>query len=408
MKKALFLAAFAALSLSASAVDYYIIGANVNGKGWELAAPDAKFTDNGNGTFTWTGQILGTGFKVNDGTWSNPDVNFGTNGSKLVIGEDYTYAINGDNIALDGVTEVANPTVVLNPSAGTIRVSGAGSGSEKWYFTGDFNDWGFTNELVANGSVFELKGVALPAESEFKVTTTGWGEQYGGASSGAVITDSQLSTVLYQVGATDGATFSITAGNYDIVWNYETKTVTFSRVGGPVIPGPDPTVPEALYILGNINGGDWNPAEGVEMTKNGNVFTAEDVVLQAPENDFAWFSFATAIGADWDADVNSSDRYGAEAGDTPIANGGSAKMVLYAAGVNASAAAAWKIPAGTYTITANFDTMTVSINGTTGVKNIELDAAEAVYFNLQGQRVANPDKGMYLKVVNGKAAKVVL
>ena len=46
-------------------------------------------------------------------------------------------------------------------------------------------------------------------------------------------------------------------------------------------------------------------------------------------------------------------------------------------------------------------------NDPTGVNGIESDAAEAVYFNLQGQKVANPEKGIYVKVLNGKAVKVV-
>lgn len=45
----------------------------------------------------------------------------------------------------------------------------------------------------------------------------------------------------------------------------------------------------------------------------------------------------------------------------------------------------------------------------TGVNTIEAaDYAEAVYFNLQGVKVQNPEHGIYVKVVNGKATKVVL
>lgn len=44
----------------------------------------------------------------------------------------------------------------------------------------------------------------------------------------------------------------------------------------------------------------------------------------------------------------------------------------------------------------------------TDVSTIEaVEGGEAVYFNLQGRRVANPEKGMYIRVVNGKAVKVV-
>lgn len=45
----------------------------------------------------------------------------------------------------------------------------------------------------------------------------------------------------------------------------------------------------------------------------------------------------------------------------------------------------------------------------TGVEGIEAaEEGEAVYYNLQGVRVANPEHGIFVKVVNGKASKVVL
>ncbi len=46
---------------------------------------------------------------------------------------------------------------------------------------------------------------------------------------------------------------------------------------------------------------------------------------------------------------------------------------------------------------------------TTGVDNILIDSAEeGVYYNLQGLRVENPGAGVYIRVVNGQAVKVVL
>ena len=55
------------------------------------------------------------------------------------------------------------------------------------------------------------------------------------------------------------------------------------------------------------------------------------------------------------------------------------------------------------TVTVYYDT-----NSTNGVDNVEAaDDSEAVYYNLQGVRVANPDRGIYIKVVGNKAVKVV-
>lgn len=42
----------------------------------------------------------------------------------------------------------------------------------------------------------------------------------------------------------------------------------------------------------------------------------------------------------------------------------------------------------------------------TGIEAVEADAAEALYYNLQGVRVANPATGIYIRVAGGKATKV--
>ena len=45
---------------------------------------------------------------------------------------------------------------------------------------------------------------------------------------------------------------------------------------------------------------------------------------------------------------------------------------------------------------------------TSGVDSIEVENdGEAVYFNLQGVRVDNPENGIFVRVANGKAVKVV-
>lgn len=46
-------------------------------------------------------------------------------------------------------------------------------------------------------------------------------------------------------------------------------------------------------------------------------------------------------------------------------------------------------------------------NESTGVNEV-VAAEEAEYYTLQGVKVANPEKGIYIKVANGKAVKVNL
>lgn len=50
----------------------------------------------------------------------------------------------------------------------------------------------------------------------------------------------------------------------------------------------------------------------------------------------------------------------------------------------------------------------VNVTGTSGVAGIDADEAEAIFFDLQGARVANPTNGLYIKVQGKKATKVVI
>ena len=49
-----------------------------------------------------------------------------------------------------------------------------------------------------------------------------------------------------------------------------------------------------------------------------------------------------------------------------------------------------------------------NLNQSTGVEGVEAEEGEAVYYNLYGMKVENPEKGVYVKVSNGKAVKVIL
>lgn len=54
------------------------------------------------------------------------------------------------------------------------------------------------------------------------------------------------------------------------------------------------------------------------------------------------------------------------------------------------------------------DTLKVYYNEDSGVEEVlAADDSEAVYFNLQGQKVNNPERGIFIKVVGSKAVKVV-
>ena len=50
--------------------------------------------------------------------------------------------------------------------------------------------------------------------------------------------------------------------------------------------------------------------------------------------------------------------------------------------------------------------VTITANTSVGIAGIEAENGEAVYFNLQGVRVENPENGIFIRVQNGKAVKI--
>ncbi|MDE6295077.1 MAG: hypothetical protein K2M03_03345, partial [Muribaculaceae bacterium] len=67
------------------------------------------------------------------------------------------------------------------------------------------------------------------------------------------------------------------------------------------------------------------------------------------------------------------------------------------------------LEAGSYDITFNiYDQLVTFAPAGSGVATIATDDVEAVYYNLQGVKVANPTNGIFVKVAGKKAVKVAL
>lgn len=145
-----------------------------------------------------------------------------------------------------------------------------------------------------------------------------------------------------KISGTDYCVWATTSGQYDPV------------------PDPTPNFPSSLYMIGNVNDYNWDTTKGVQANGKEGVYTWSSVTVNDVDAGYGYFAFATKLGANWDI-VNSSDRYGAPSNNTPIAQGGSGNVTLYAAGVNASGSQSWKIAAGTYSVTVNLKTMKISV-----------------------------------------------
>ncbi|MGM9859836.1 MAG: alpha-amylase family glycosyl hydrolase, partial [Muribaculaceae bacterium] len=200
-------------------------------------------------------------------------------------------------------------------------------------------------------------------------------DRYGATSKDAPIAvggSAPFQAFFAGVDASSAYSWAIAPGTYDIVADFSTMTVSVVEQGGvEPDPDPDPVVdtPANMYIMGHLSQGAWKTNVGVTMTKEGNTFVARDVtIVDAGEGkNLGFFSFVTALGttgdsSEWDAVINSSDRYGATSKDAPIAVGGSAPFQAFLAGVDASSAYSWAVAPGTYDITADFATMQIYVN----------------------------------------------
>ena len=198
-----------------------------------------------------------------------------------------------------------------------------------------------------------------------------------------------------------------TSGNDYCVW---TKT---DVGGGGDDPEIDPSMPEKFYVIGEINGKTWAPDDGVEMTKKDNLFYAHVTVKGDPQATEGYFSFAKSLSSKdgnnggWN-ELNASGNRFAPTVDTSLATLGQAKgFVACSDGNNAKAFSA---PNGEYTIVVDWPDKTARLEPYTwtGIDEIVSDEEAApVYFNLQGQRVDNPEKGIYIMVRGTKATKVI-
>lgn len=237
MKKLYSLLAGVLLSAGAtvSAQDFYMIGSNVNGYNWSLGEPSCKFKYLGDGIFEWTGNTLGNGFKINDGDWINTEYNFGSNGDAIVLGQPYYYNTGSDthNLSLGNISELINPKVTINSVEGYITVTGEPNGSTEWFITGTFCNNQLTYALSKiSDEIYEYKGLELTASetgvNTFVIAATGWSMEFGTPLDNDGITSSNLSVTIGEYGTCPYSIF----GTYDVIWNINTKTVTFK----PVLP----------------------------------------------------------------------------------------------------------------------------------------------------------------------------
>ena len=273
-----------------------------------------------------------------------------------------------------------------------------GVSAQSLYIFGSFNGWDPANsvEMWNDNGIYTIEEIEFGTGGNFGLATiqsSDWdavnANRYGFEEDNAKAVEGQAMKIVKGAGAIQVPA----AGIYNIYVNLSAMTVTIKKAGEVVV-----NAPEQLYVMGNLSVGSWDPATAVELTKDGNLFYGE-VTFTGAGDGYSYFAIAGAKG-DWTM-VN-ANRFAPVAGEVAF---NLDEKVEFGKGE-----AAFKVVAeGTYFINVDFDSMTVWVSSTpAGVESIEIENAPAVYYNLQGIEVANPQNGLYIVKQGNKVSKQLI
>ena len=362
------------------------------------------------GKWVWTGKIVAGdfGIKKMDADFNQIGwINAATDADKNISAEG-TYNASASGVGNWSNTLEGNYTLTFDPAALTLKIAKYGgevsvvksyalkgtitTGTEEWVSIpmteGEDGTWSWTGDVKAGS--FGVQYLENGIQQKW----------YASANEAAAI------DAPGDYNATEnGKNWTLNLEG-KMTFTYNPTTLVLSVTGGSQSPVG---TPEKVYLVGNFGDTHWDTTAPVEMTKDGDKFSVETELKAAgTDTEDGYFSFVTAKGAKWD-DVNGSDRYGAKTKDEAITVSTDVEYEKFAVGVNASSANSWKLKAGKYVFTIDFEKGVVRVEPktSTGVENISAAGeAAAEYYNLQGVRVANPANGVFIRVANGKAVKV--
>lgn len=237
--------------------------------GW--AAPDVKFTDNGNGEHVLLGQTLGAseGFKIRANEEWNDAENYGTLNGGVVAIDSKTTLVNGGG-SKDMMVEAAGTyDLYFYPADLALYVMTPGktptdagdpvvppTPTETVYsVAGDFNGWSDT-DLVDNGDgFFVLKGQLVAAGNGFKFKKNhSWADADCWGVDAGVTTTVGAAISLVQ----PGSNIPVPAeGTYDFYFNPTTATAYVMNAGE--VPGTPAPAAHTYSLAGTLNG--WNQTD---------------------------------------------------------------------------------------------------------------------------------------------------
>jgi len=336
MKKlTLFLSLMLALvGLKANAA-MYIVGNNPFGN-WHTYT-GAEMTDNGNGVYTYvTDQISGTVWFV-----FADNLTTGTSDDWNTFNGNYRYGPLNAGQAITAGTEYTTQ----KSTNGNVSYSFAGAAGQSYQFTFDTNTMKFKVEGYVPPVEVNTYSVAGDPASVFGAS---WDEK-------ATATEMTLENGLYTwtkegveltsgtriafkiVGnhdwgyawPADNYTYDISeSGTYDLVFTFNADTEEVGFTANKVQDGPEVNpLTGKLFILGQVNGNNWNPSTGIEMaTADEDIFTLTDATISDSGDGYGFFSFTSKLGENADDWSFNDYRRGAMEDGLEVVDGVSAGL----------------------------------------------------------------------------------
>lgn len=419
----------------------YILG-NVNGADW-AANNSVAMTAGENGVFTAKEVLIGTagdgyGYfsfaqnKPEDNNWdalgtrwssataggseaslTEPNAIIVANDNAFKVPEDQNYDITVDlaNMTMTVVLSANQPE--LAPAAEVVKISCNVEGAEIEY-NANWGEWEITGSTEGDKVTLTFDLPAKYGELWYFNQAEMAGDR-GDVEPLRVNPEEEGWYPVAMMGATklDGNTVSFNLTGDQLYQNFMILPSTDGYCNPNNIITVDLTIskvynfPEHVYVVGTIEGDTNWGAKFVELENKGNGLYENEKVHFTKTNEAGdtFFSFTTVNTDDW----SNKTRYGAATENEPVVpnSGNAATVVAYPENVSAIGCLAFQTPMGTYKVTLDLKKMTLLLDGKVAVDAIEVEEGEAQYFNLQGVRVAKPENGIFVRVLNGKAAKVV-
>lgn len=329
------------------------------------------------------GQLIEEGENDVDGTgdtsWTvKPGIyNLAFDIQELVLDVEYVGAL--DDTPVDPKPE--DPVDV-----NTIYVVGAGEGLT-WdlpgkAYTGTDNVITFTVNNLSQFKVSIYNTTEWDGENGFNAGCYGSGETY--FNENEVYPNGQtLPLVLY--GENQSVPYD---GTYTVTYDFKNMTMTLKAAT------PPPTEAPTVYIRGGMN--DWGVSPDWQFTFDS---AKDEYTIKCQIQAGVEFKIADAGWSNINFTYDSPITPTATPQELELIYNQQTNMSFTEDFTGTIVFKSTGFHKGTATVTADTDTAVDAVEAA--------EEGEAAYYNLQGVRVLNPDKGIFVRVLNGKATKVV-